>query len=86
MLIFYIAWYFIREEDKIFLLTALIVVGAVVFGLMFDMNKLLQGGTCKKCPNFACPMNKTPQDYFQIFLAKNQNKLIKNAWEKKKKD
>ena len=43
------------------------------------MNKLLQGGACKKCPNFSCPMNKTPKDYFKIFIAKDQNKLIKKA-------
>ena len=32
------------------------------------------------------PMNKTPKDYFKMFLAKDENNLIKNAWKKEKKD
>ncbi len=86
MLIFYIVLYFVRKEDNIVILIGLIVVGVGFLGLIMFLNKLLQGGTCKKCPNFSCPMNKTPKEYLRMFLDKDQNQRIKNAWEKEKKD
>jgi len=86
MFIFYIAWYFISKEDKNSLLIGLIVVGVIFLGLMIFLNNLLQGGTCKKCPNFACPMNNTSKEYFRMFMDKDKNQRIKNAWEKEKRD
>ena len=80
------AWKIIDVNNWWIYWSWLIIVGVVFFGLMMILNNLLQGGACKKCPNFACPMNKTPKDYFKMFLAKDENNLIKNACKKEKKD
>jgi hypothetical protein len=85
MWIFYMVLYFVIKEENVVILLGLIVVGVIFLGLMLLLNNLLQGGACKKCPNFACPMNKTPKEHFQIFLARDQNRMMKTAWEKEKR-
>lgn len=83
MLIYYVIWYaFLTDIQDLGLFSGLIIFGVLFLALMVYLNKMLQGGTCKKCPNFACPMNKTPKEFFKVFIDKKQNQLIKDSWEK----
>jgi len=46
--------------------------------LLTVLATLLQGDACKRCPNFSCAMNKTPDDVRLAFLAKNPT--MAEAW------
>lgn len=46
--------------------------------LVWYFDKFLRGGACKKCLNFSCAMNKTPDDIQKKFFQKSPT--MRDAW------
>lgn len=61
---------------------SIFIIGIViVFSfMMVQFNKKLQGELCRRCPNFSCAMNKTPQEIRNSYIKKNS--VMKESWEK----
>ncbi|MHA2000904.1 MAG: hypothetical protein ACTSVU_02280 [Promethearchaeota archaeon] len=88
ILVYGIIWKIINFSGQIELFIGLLVIGAIFIGLMVWLNNLLQGDTCKRCPNFSCPMSKTPKNLIEKFLTLNpvmKEAWIKSGWKPKKK-
>lgn len=63
------------------LIFSLLIVVTIIFTILVGVfDKLLRGGTCKKCINFSCSMNKTPEVIRKKFF--QQNPTIAKAWKK----
>ncbi|MFX1574168.1 MAG: hypothetical protein ACFFB0_15600 [Promethearchaeota archaeon] len=62
----------------IFSLLIVITIIFTILTVVFD--KLLRGGTCKKCANFSGVMNKTTEDVRVMFF--QQNPTMAKAWKK----
>ncbi len=61
------------------LIFSLLIVVTIIFTILVGVfDKLLRGGTCKKCINFSCSMNKTPEVIRNKFFQKNPT--MAKAW------
>lgn len=77
-----IVWFILNPIDYFVTGISIIVITATFTIIVIYFTKLLQGFACKHCPNFSCGMNKTPNEYLEVFLKKNP--ILKKAWEEKK--
>ena len=74
-------WHSIAHSPAlvVLILLAISINGLTILG--YYSNKMLQGDACKRCPNFSCAMNKTPDDVKSAFLEKNPT--MAKAWQQK---
>ena len=63
---------------SISMLVLLIVLTLAFTVLVWYFDKFFRGGTCKKCLNFSCAMNKTPVGIREKFF--QQSPTMGNAW------
>lgn len=67
------------EDVLSFGMLGLLIVLTVAFTvLVWYFDKFLRGGTCKKCLNFSCAMNKTSEEIREKFFQKSPT--MANAW------
>lgn len=67
------------EGELSFGMLGLLIVLTVTFTMLaWYFDKFLRGGTCKKCLNFSCAMNKTPKEIRKKFFQKSPT--MANAW------
>ena len=67
------------EERVASIFVICLIIVAIIFTiLVYYFGMQLIGENCKKCPNFSCAMNKTPDSLKDKFLDKNPK--MKKAW------
>ena len=64
------------QDVVLIVILILALVGFVA--LAASLARLLQGGACKRCPNFSCAMNRVPDEVRDAFL--RQNPTMEKAW------
>jgi len=69
----------VNPTENIIMGAGLIIATIIFIAVVIYFSLVLQGYACKKCPNFSCPMNKTPDKVKDAFMEKNE--LIKKAWQ-----
>ncbi len=62
----------------------ILLIGSIISFIILvgAFQKLLMKGTCTKCVNFSCAMNKTPKELREIFLEKSPT--MGKAWKNQK--
>jgi len=78
----YMVWYLVLNPLPILQIIVFISMSLVMIVLLTIMGKMLTGGFCKKCVNFSCPMNKTPENLQKAYFDQNEN--MRKAWERNK--
>ncbi|MCD6475731.1 MAG: hypothetical protein J7K85_05615 [Anaerolineaceae bacterium] len=78
----YMVWYLVLNPLPILQIIVFISMSLVMIVLLTIMGQMLTGGFCKKCVNFSCPMNKTPENLRKAYL--DQNETMRKAWERNK--